>query len=311
MRDKFSDILVFLAILLVLAAYFATGWMAAPEKSRLLTSGLPAMIVILLCCVPLYFIHQWMLPGISFVTGLFYAFLAAANPTAFCLSPFHGVALLLAVSLYCYLCFTALRPALKYVAGMWFTFGIAVQVLPSLLWLTPVLLLSSIGKAMEKGKYCFTALLGLLLPPFAWMAVHYLSSGITPAGDYLPRIWSEMTALQLPSTNLSAATLCRIGFTVVMVITAILRIMPRLSRYKTAQYHAILRLMLMTLCLSAYGFLFLNYPALPAGLLVLLPAAPLLGVFVYDTLSSKGAQTWIAILVLLLVAERISLFVNL
>ena len=69
--------------------------------------------------------------------------------------------------------------------------------------------------------------------------------------------------------------------------------------------------MLMTLCLSVYGFLFLNYPTLPAGLLVLLPAAPLLGVFVYDTLSRKGAQTWIAILVLLLVAERISLFVNL
>lgn len=311
MRDKFSDILVFLAILLVLAAYFATGWMAAPEKGRLLTCGLPAMIVILLCCVPLYFIHQWMLPGISFVTVLFYAFLAAANPTTFCLSPFHGVAVLLAVSLYCYLCFSALRPALKYVTGMWLTLGIAVQILPSLLWLTPVLLLSSIDKAMEKGKYCFTALLGLLLPPFAWMAVRYLSSGITPAGDYLPRLWSEMTALHLPSPNLSAATLCRIGFTALMVITAILRIIPRLSRYKTAQYHAILRLVLMTLCLSVYGFLFLNYPALPAGLLVLLPAAPLLGVFVYDTLSRKAAQTWIAILVLLLAAERISLFVNL
>lgn len=311
MQDKFSNILVVMAVLLVLAAYFATGWMAAPETGTLLTSGLPAMIVILLCCVPLYFIHQWMLPGISFVTVLFYAFLTAANPTAFCLSPFHGVALLSAVSLYCYLCFTALRPALKYVAGMWFTFGIAVQILPSLLWLAPVLLLSSIGKAMEKGKYCFTALLGLLLPPFVWMAIRYLSGGTAPAGDYLPHFWSEMTALHLPSTNLSAATLCRIGFTAVMAVTAILRTMPRLFRYKTAQYHAILRLMLMTLCLSAYGFLFLNYPALPAGLLALLPVAPLLGVFIFDTLTRKGAQTWIAILFLLLAAERISLFVNL
>ena len=311
MRDKFSDILVFLAILLVLAAYFATGWMALPEKGTLLTSGLPAMSVILLCCVPLYFIHQWMLPGISFVTVLFYAFLAAANPTAFRLSPFHGVALLLAVSLYCYLCFSALRPALKYVAGMWLTFGIAVQLLPSLLWLAPVLLLSSIGKAMDKAKYCFTALLGLLVPPFAWMAIRYLSSGIVPVGDYFPRLWSEMTALHLPSPNLSAATLCRIGFTAIMVITAILRIMPRLSRYKTAQYRAILRLILMTLCLSAYGFLFLNYPALPAGLLIMLPAAPLLGVFIFDTLTRKGAGTWLVILFLLLAAERISLFVNL
>lgn len=311
MQDKFSNILVVMAVLLVLAAYFATGWMVAPETGTLLTSGLPAMIVILLCCVPLYFIHQWMLPGISFVTVLFYAFLTAANPTAFCLSPFHGVALLSAVSLYCYLCFTALRPALKYVAGMWFTFGIAVQILPSLLWLAPVLLLSSIGKAMEKGKYCFTALLGLLLPPFVWMAIRYLSGGTAPAGDYLPHFWSEMTALHLPSTNLSAATLCRIGFTAVMAVTAILRTMPRLFRYKTAHYHALLRLMLMTLCLSTYGFLFLNYPALPAGLLVLLPVAPLLGVFIFDTLTRKGAQTWISILFLLLAAERISLFVNL
>ena len=194
---------------------------------------------------------------------------------------------------------------------MWLTLGIAVQILPSLLWLAPVLLLSSVGKAMDKGKYCFTALLGLLLPPFAWMAVRYLSSGIAPASDYFSRIWLEMTTLHLPSANLSVATLCRIGFTILMVIIAILRITPRLSRYKTAHYHAILRLMLLTICLSVYGFLFLNYPVQPAGLLLLLPAAPLLGVFVYDTLSRKGAQTWIAILVLLLAAERISLFVNL
>ena len=311
MKRNISDLLVFTAIGLVLAAYFASGWLAAPAGGPWLTSGLPAMLTILLCSIPLYFIHQWLLPGASIVTALFYVFLAPANPVSFCLSPFHGVALLSAASLYCYLCFTALRPALKYAAGLWIFLGIAVQILPSLLWLAPILLLSSLGKAPEKGKYCFTALLGLLLPPVVWFALRYLGKEAVPVSDFLPDYWSEMTTLQLPSTNLPFATLFRLGFTVVMTITAILRILPQLSRYSTAQYHAVLRLLLLTLCLSVYAFLFLHYPAQPAGLLVMLPVAPLLSVFMLQTLSRKSAGYWLTILLLLLAVERISFFVNL
>ena len=311
MKRNISDLLVFTAIGLVLAAYFASGWLAAPADGPWLTSGLPAMIVILLCSIPLYFIHQWMLPGASVVTALFYVFLAPANPVSFCLSPFHGVALLSAASLYCYLCYTTIQPALKYAAGSWISFGFAVQFLPSLLWMTPVLLLSSIGKAPEKGKYCFTALLGLLLPPVIEMVIHYLISGTIPFSEFFPRFWSEMSTLQLPSANLPFATLFRLGFTVVLTVTAILRILPQLSHISTAQYHAVLRLLLLTLCLSVYAFLFLHYPARPAGLLVMLPVAPLLSVFMLQTLSRKGTGYWLTILLLLLAVERISFFVNL
>ena len=310
MKRNISDLLIFTSIGLVLAAHFASGWLAASADGTWFMSGLPAMLAILLCSIPLYFIHQWILPGASIVTALFYVFLAPANPVSFCLSPFHGVALLSAVSLYCYLCFTALRPALKYAAGMWISFGFAVQLLPSFIWMTPVLLLSSIGKAQDKGKYCFTALLGLFLPPVIWMTIRYLTSGTVPFSGFFPSFWSEMSTLQLPSANLPFATLFRLGFTVVITVTAILRILPQLSRYSTVQYHAVLRLLLLTLCLSVYAFLFLHYPVQPAGLLVMLPVAPLLSVFMLQTLSRKSAGYWLTILLLLLAVERISFFVN-
>lgn len=311
MKRNITDLLVFTAIGLVLAAYFASGWLAAPADAPWLTSGLPAMLTILLCSIPLYFIHQWMLPGASVVTALFYVFLAPANPVSFCFSPFHGVALLSAASLYCYLCYTALRPALKYAAGLWVSFGFAVQFLPSLLWMAPVLLLSSIGNATDKGKYCFTALLGLLLPPVIGMVLRYLISGTVPSSGFFPGFWSEMVTLQMPSANLPFATLFRLSFTVVLTVTAILHILPHLSRFRIVQYRAVVRLLLLTLCLSVYAFLFLHYPAQPAGLLVMLPVAPLLSVFMLQTISRKSAGYWLTILLLLLAVERISLFVNL
>jgi len=311
MKRNISDLSVFVAIVLALAAFFISGWMAASGKGSLLTSGLPAMLMILACCVPLYFIHQWILPGASIVTALFYAFLAPANPVSFCLSPFHVVALLSSVTLYCYLCFTALRPALKYAAGLWITFGFAVQLLPSLLWMAPVLLLSSIGKAPEKGKYCFITLLGLTLPPIAWMAIRYLVNGALPFSGYFPVFWTETSTLHLPSTNLPIVTLCRIGFTVLLTVMAFLHILPKLSRFSIVQFRAVLRLLLLAICLTIYAFLFLDYPARPVGLLVMLPVAPLLSIFMLYPFLRKDAGYWLFILLLLLAVERISLFVNL
>lgn len=311
MNRRISDFLVYVCMALVLALHFLTGWLAAPDAGKLLTSGLPAMLAILVCAVPLYFIHQWMLSGSSMVTVLFYVFLAAANPVSFTLSRFHGIAILLVCCLYCYLCFSTLRPSLDYAAGLWLSFGIATLLLPSLLWLTPVLLLSSIRKAAEKGKYIILMLTGLLLPAAVWMALRFLHGNPLSPGDLLSAYWSGLVTLHLPSTRLTAATLVRIGFTVLMTATAFWRILPRLSRFKTAQYDATLRLMLLTLCFSAHAVLFLDYPVLPAGLLVMLPAAPLLSVFLLDTLSRRGTLPWFVTLLLLLAAERISFFVNL
>lgn len=311
MNRRISDFLVYVCMALVLALHFLTGWLAAPDAGKLLTSGLPAMLAILVCAVPLYFIHQWMLSGSSMVTVLFYVFLAAANPVSFTLSRFHGIAILLVCCLYCYLCFSVLRPSLDYAAGFWLSFGIASLLLPSLLWLAPILLLSTIRKAADKGRYIFLMLTGLLLPAAVWMALRFLRGNPLSPGDLLSACWSGLVTLHLPSTRLTAATLVRIGFTVLMTATAFWRILPRLSRFKTAQYDATLRLMLLTLCFSAHAVLFLDYPVLPAGLLVMLPTAPLLSVFLLDTLSRRGTLPWFVTLLLLLAAERISFFVNL
>ena len=311
MNRRFSDFGVYLSMLLVLVLHFVTGWLAAPDAGKLLTSGLPAMLVLLLCCLPLYVIHQRMLSGAPMVTILFFVFLATAHPAAFHLSPLHGATALMTCCLFCYLSFTALHPTLDNAAGLWLSFGGAVLLLPSLLWLAPVLLLSSIGKADEKGKYTFTALLCLVLPAVIWLVVRYLLGNPLPPGNFLAGVWEGMCTLHLPSTNLPLVTLVRIGFTAVMVVTAFGRILPRLSRFKTAQYHAVVRLMLMTICLGAYVDLFLGEPGQPREMLFMLPTAPLLSVFLLDTLPRRKTPPWYIILLLLLAAERISYFVNL
>ena len=311
MNRRISDFWVYVSMALVLVLHFLTGWLAAPESGKLLTSGLPAMLAILACAVPLYFIHQWMLSGSSMVTVLFYVFLAAANPVSFTFSRFHVVALLLVCCLYCYLCYSALRPGLSYATGLWLSFGVAALLLPSLLWLAPVLLLSSVRKAGDKGKYIFILLTGLLLPAIVWMALRFLYGDPLLPTDLLSACWAGMSTLHLPSTNITAVTLVRIGFTVAMTVTAFWRILPRLSRFKTAQYDATLRLMLLTLCFSLYAVLFLDYPLQPAGLLVMLPTAPLLSVFLLGTLSRRGTLPWFVTLLLLLAVERIAFFVNL
>ena len=114
---------------------------------------------------------------------------------------------------------------------------------------------------------------------------------------------------QRPALHFSAATLCRILLTVLATVLAAIHILRRLTRYRTAQYRAFLRLLVLTLALAVLNLVFLADSRQPLGLLSLLPAALLLNEYFRDRDTEKGAGLLAVILALILIVERISCFV--
>jgi hypothetical protein len=308
MNRNIRGIFDLVAWVLIVAAYYASAWMA-PAGACTVADGLRATLVILVCCVLLYFLHQHMLSGSGIPTALLYAVLAAAPPAALRYSPFHIAVLLMALCQYCYLHFNAVNPSQETGFIQWASFSSASIVLPPLGWLLPLLLLSSLPKAVGKGRFLATAFLGLVLPLAVWTGIRFCMKDPDPTA-FFPEMWAQMATLHLPHFCLPVVTVVRIAMTAAITLAAIIRILCRMSSFRTAEYHACVRLILMTLGLAVIAVLFLSDPATPSGLLLMLPVAPLLSRFVQDNPGRKMGRLLLIILALLLVAERISLFVN-
>lgn len=308
MNQRKWDFLPLTLLLLLLTAYFVAGWKASPCAGSIL-SALGAVVVILLIGRILYVINRKMLTGSSLLPPLFYAFLATAHPAAFCFSTLHIAALLLAVSLYSYLCFNALAPSMSRLASMWLTLGCAGLLLPALLWLAPVYAITSVSKADDKLKFWFITLFGLAIPTATWLVITYLMGDTTPASEIFVHDWEEMTAIHHPTFYHSTPALCRILIVAVVSLVAMGGIFSRLSTYKTSQFHACLRLIVLTLCLGVLALIFWGDTATPAGLMVMAPASLLLGLYFETTRNKKASRTLLVILTLILVFERISHFV--
>ena len=308
MNRRNQEFYTLCAIILLLAAYFAAGWLAAPCSDVL--SKLGSIIAILLISRILGVINRKMLTGSSLLPPLFYAFLVAAHPGAFCFSMLHVVAILLAVSIYSYLGFNALGPSLSRLASMWLTLGCAGLLMPPLMWLAPVFALTSVAKSEDKLKFWFIALFGLAIPTAVWLGVFYLMGDTTPVDSFFVEHYGKgMTAVQAPTFYHSTPTLCRIAIVAVVTLVAMVRILSQLTTYKTSQYHACLRCIVLTLCLSVLTLLFWGDTATPAGLLLLLPVAPLLGLYFENARNKTASTTLLIILALILIAERVSCFV--
>ena len=309
MNRRNTDFLSLALLILLLVAFYVSGWKAAPCSDSIL-SALASVIVILLIGRILGVINRKMLTGSSLLPPLFYAFLAAAHPGVFCFSMLHVVAILLAVSIYSYLCFNALAPSLSSLSSMWLTLGCAGLLMPPLLWLVPVFALTSVAKSEEKLKFWFIALFGLAIPTAVWLGVFYLMGDTTPVGRFfVEHYWEGMTAVQAPAFYHSTPTLCRILIVAVIALVAMVRILSRLTTYKTSQYHACLRLILLTLCLGALALLFWGDTATPAGLLLTIPLAPLLGIYFETARNRIATSSLLIVLALILIAERVSHFV--
>lgn len=313
-----SVFLRFIVAILLLAAWFASGWLAArPCPDRAFLSGLCAAAVILGNGVLLFFLNERVMSGASVLVFLFYIVLSTANPAALYFSRFHAAALLLAGSFACYARFNALNPSMKDLCGAWLLLGIAALLEPPFLWLAPVYALTSAGKAENKPKFIAATLLFLILPAAAWIGFRYLRGEASPALYFLGTMWDGMTALRRPSFQLSAPTLCRILVTAIACILAAVRILRRLDSYRISQYRASIRLIIMTISLCLLVVLFYAGGGasgsvgggIPSGLVVLLPVSLMLGEYTGPSRSRPSGRTMAAFLLLFLLAERISCFV--
>ena len=310
MKQNIRRILDPAALSLLVAAYYASVWMApAPAVKAAFVKGLGATLTILACCTLLYFIYQHLLSGSSSVAALLYAVLAAAHPAALYFSPFHIGVLLMALCMYCYLHFNADTPSEEYLFIAWAAFSAACLFLPPLAWLMPVLLLSSLIRTTGKGRFLMISLLGMLLPLAVWTGIRFLLNDPAPIG-FLSDMGSQMTTLQLPHFNQPVVGIVRIAMTAVVTLTAICCILPWMSHFRTAEYRACVRLILLTVCLAAVAVPFLSDPGTPACMLVMLPVAPLLSRFLECHPRGRLAPLLFTVLALLLAAGRIALFVN-
>ena len=315
----------FVGAVLLLAAWFASGWLATrPCPDRAFLSGLCAAAVILGNGVLLFFLNERVMTGASLLVFLFYIVLSTANPSALYFSRFHAASLLLAGSFACYVRFNALNPSMENLCGAWLLLGIAALLEPPFLWLAPVYALTSAGKAENKPKFIAATLLFLILPAAAWIGFRYLKGEASPALSFLESLWDGMTALRKPSFQLSAPTLCRILVTAIACVLAAVRILRRLDSYRISQFRASIRLIVMTLslCLIVAFFYAGGSPGdslgsaggsavggVPSGLVVLLPVSLMLGEYTGPSRSRPVGRTMAAFLLLFLLAERISCFV--
>lgn len=308
MNRRFSDLLVIAGIILLLAAYSTAGWLALPAAERAFLPTLSAVGVILLNCILLYMLNERLLSGTSLLVAVLYAVLSIARPVSLLFTPYHTASILLAISIIAYLHYNAGRSPMKFLVSAWAALGAAALAVPPLAWLVPVYALTSFGKTEDKVKFWAAALLALLLPVAAWAGICYIRGGEDPI-TLLSGLWSGMCAVRRPSFPYSAATMCRLLLTVVATILAILHVARRLDSYKTAQARACMRLMILTLALAVLSLLFFSRPDIPSALLTALPVAPLLGELFSHATRGKGLGTLAIVLILLLIAERVSSFV--
>jgi len=308
MKRTNSDLLAFAAVLLPAVLFCAAGWMALPDPDRSAGSGLLAALILVVNSLLLFFIDDRVLSDTSLIAPVTYIVLAAANPAALSLTTLHAASLLMAVSLLACLYYCAIRPALDILSIACATLGGAALFFPPLAWLLPVYAVITVTRAEDKGKYIVAILFATILPAAVWIGIQYLRGAALPGG-ILRDLWTGMSGLHGPALHFSAAAICRIGLIVITATLAAIHVLKRLSRYRTSQFIAYVRLLVLTLALVLLNLLFLTDSSRPLGLLTLLPVALLINEYFRDQNEEKGSWILALILLLVLVVERISLFV--
>lgn len=311
MNRTISAFATLAGIILLLAAWCASGWLAAEMlPARPFLAGLAAAAVILVNAVLLYLANDRILAQAGLVTPVAYVVLATANPAALWATPFHATVLLTAFSLVLFLSFCAIRPGMGSLVGSWATLGAASLLFPPLFWLAPVYAVLAVGKAEDKLKFWTASLLALCLPAGAALALNSLDGNSTAAA-FFTDLWTQMSTFPHRPFHFPAATLCRIGLTALATLLAIIHALGRIDRYKIARSAAIIRIIFLTLALCLIAALFCTPGQHPAGLLTSLPVALILNEYfgASDRRSGAGSRTLAIILILVLLVERISCFV--
>ena len=296
------------AATLLVVLHFVTGWRAAGVPERPFLSGLSAVLLLVAAALLLYLTNDRIINEKSHFAPFIYLMLAAANPAALYLTTMHAAAILMAVSLYSYLRFSALAPDIGQLVIAWATLGAAALFFPPLAWLAPIYAATMTGRTEDKPRYWVAAILSLVLPVVLLIGVDYLLGRERPV-EVLGNLWEGMTAIARPSFPVSAATLCRILLTVLVTVVASVRILGNLTRYRTVQYHALFRLLILSLSLGVLALLFTASGTLPFGLVVMLPVSLILNEYFRNPEIGHDIGTLGVVLLLVMLAERIAFYV--
>lgn len=296
--------------LLLLAAYYAAGlFVPAPGATAGALSAVGAAAVILFNGVGLLITSHNVSVKATVLVPFIYIALVAANPFALHASLFHPASVLMLVSIFFYLSFCALQPSLTYLVLSFFLLGAAGLFVPPMLWLFPFLLLFSIGRTHEKGKYLATALIGLALPLMILAGVTYLRSGSDAVLALPATLWAGMTDVHPGIRPFPAITLARILLTLIATLVAVVHIVKNLNTYKTVQFLAFIRLIALAALLSVMALIFPRDSHTPCGLIICLPVTLLLNEF-FVSRSNRRQKLVLAVAALaLLIAERVSQFI--
>ena len=308
MRRTISVIAAFLAATLLLVLYEWSGWRIGAASQPTFSNGLLAALQLVASALVLHLTADRALNELSPVVPFTYPVLATAHPAALYYTPLHAAALLLAISLYFLLDYCSSRPTIGNLIGMGLSLGASALFFPPLLWLAPCYGILSVGRSEDKGKFCVASLLSTAFPLAVGMAVH----SFLKAGDpytFLPGLWQQMTEILHPNLPSSAVSLCRIFLTLLLTVVAIVRLLHRTHVYRTFQIRAMYRLILLTPLIALLALLFLSDGKQPAGLLTSLPVALLANDLLGHPDHRKGTLVLLIILLLVLIAERVSYFV--
>ena len=292
-----------------LTAFYASGLYAdAPLAAGGFWSCLAAAAVILLNSALLSFTNTRISAHSNIYVSFVYIALVAVNPYALRWTLAHPASLFLLISIILYLAYCAEKPSMEYLSGAFFMLGTSGLLLPQLLWLFPILLLSSIGKSEDKLKYIVTAIISLLLPMLIFGGICYIRHGIDDTLAAFSGMWEKMSGISMQDFRLSAASLCRILLAVIATVTAFVYIVRHLTVYKTVQFLAYIRILVLTLAICLIALLFNEDGLVPYELIISIPITLLLGEYFINSGDRRGKNILIAILILMFIAERISLF---
>lgn len=305
-----SDFMVIITIVVLLALYCVTGWMAAsPVPGRPFISGLLATLAVAFSALVLYFANDRAMNEMSFPIPVIFVLLATANPCTLYAAPIHAAAALLAASIFFLLGFSSVSPSPGPFSLTFISISAAGLFHPPLFWLIPVYAILAIVLFENKFKGWVTIIISVLLPPLVLAGIRYLGSGSNPAEELLSGIWARMTAIYLPKSNIHAATVLRIILTGVAAVFAIGHILRHLTTYKTSQFKAAVRIVILTLAITLVALLFMPEGGKTAGILAAMPLSLLLNEYFRQPRHSPEVKTMAIVLILILITERISYFV--
>lgn len=293
-----------LALLALLVAWFLSGWKVCPSPA------LTAAAAIVATMVAVALAGGRILPGSTINTAAAYLLLATANVNAWAFSSFHAASLLIALSLCFYLIFNTGNSSLPILALSSAALGTACMLEPAMLWLAPVMAVTTVARADDKARFWATFLFSLILPFLIWIGARVIADGwdsFEPLRRWLAAFWLGMTDLRNPSFRMSFPTVCRLVLAVLITSAAMLKTGRKLNSLKIVHFDGYVRLILLTFVFALLTLLFFSDGSRPASLFVMLPAAPLLDVWLGDSRDGK-VPVLTLVLLLVLIVERVALF---